>query len=146
MHTACSSKKAKATKYHDSLILNVNNVYNSITKTEEVFEQNDTLIVEKQLLNLELELNKAVDNINKTALYNNDSTLKIAALNLLAYYQNTVVEHYQAALIRMEQTQSTSKKDMVLGLAIFSTYNTEDSLSAVFEKEISIFEKKYMKE
>jgi hypothetical protein len=46
----------------------------------------------------------------------------------------------------MEQTQSTSKKDMVLGLAIFSTYNTEDSLSAVFEKEISIFEKKYMKE
>lgn len=143
---ACRSEKAKAIKYHDDVILNIHNVYNSITATEEVFEQTDTLKVEKQLLNLELVLNKAIDNIKKIPPYKNDTTLKLAAMNLLFFYQKTVIEQYQSALVRMKETQSTSKKDIILGLAIFSTYNTEDSLNAVFENEIVLFEKKYMKE
>lgn len=143
---SCQSEKAKATKHHDSVVLTVNKIFDAVTQTEEVFEQTDTLLVEKQLIKLEFSLNKALADLNKTPAYQNDTTLIAAAKELIFYYQHTVMQHYQSALSRMKETQSTSKKDMILGLSIFSTYNKEDSLSAVFEEKLTLFRNKYMKE
>lgn len=139
---SCQSEKAKATHYHDFIVLTINKVFDAVTHTEKVFEQTDTLLVEKQLINLEFSLNKALTDLNKTPAYQNDTTLKAAAEELIFYYQHTVMQHYQNALTRMKETQSTSKKDMILGLSIFSTYNKEDSLSAVFEKKTYPLQKK----
>lgn len=142
---SCGSEKTNARKYHDKIVSIINETFDSVTETEEVFEQNDTIVVENQLLKHKERLSAYLHEIENLPVYKQDSALFLAATNVLQYYLKIVDENYSVALDRMKESQSTSNADLLLGLSIFSTYYTEDSLNEAFSKQEGLFREKYMK-